>query len=158
MYKFRFNYDSNHNLQGGDCMMKYKSYFILMINIFLIISFILIGRGEEEFLKRGKSDGISFLSGGVGIHERKTLNEIGRNYSLKIIFSNKKGEFLSNIMVRVLDQHDKVILTTVSNGPWLFIDLPSGSYQIEASFKEDHKRLSKVNVEKGTQKVIFLQW
>lgn len=137
--------------KGGWCVN-------LIISIFLSLSIISIGSGEEEFLKRGKINGISFLSGGVGIHERRTLNEIGKNYSLKIVFSNKKGEFLSGIMVRVLDQEDKLILTTVSNGPWLFIDLPSGNYQIEAGLKEDYKKISPVKIEKGLQKVIHFQW
>jgi len=58
----------------------------------------------------------------------------------------------------VLDQNDKTILTTVSNGPWLFVNLPSGTYDLETGLKGNEKKISRVNIEKGTQKVISIQW
>ncbi|MGQ9636403.1 MAG: hypothetical protein ACUVT6_01270 [Thermodesulfobacteriota bacterium] len=135
-----------------------RTFFILIPIFFLTVFSLSMSSAEEEFFKRGKSEGIPFLSGGVGVREREILNEIGKNYSLKIVFFNKKGEYLSDIVVRVLDQREKQILTTVSNGPWLFIDLPSGIYHFEASFRADRKRISQVQVEKGIQKVISFQW
>jgi len=43
-----------------------------------------VSSGEEEFFKRRRDRGISFLSGGVGFHERESLNEMGKSYSLKM--------------------------------------------------------------------------
>lgn len=71
---------------------------------------------------------------------------MGRDYSLKLIFSNKRGEYLSDVIVKILDWNEKTILTTVSNGPWLFIDLPTGVYDLEASLKGDRKKLFDIPV------------
>lgn len=139
-------------------MKGWRWFFILMVGVWSVLFILSIGLGEEEFLKRGKSEGIPFLSGGVGVREREVLNEMGKSYSLKMVFSNKKGEYLSDIVVRVFDSQEKVILTTVSNGPWLFIDLPNGIYHLEASFMAERKKISQVEIKKGVQKVISFQW
>ncbi len=128
------------------------------IIVFLVIVFAFsIYSAEEDFFKKGREGGIAFLSGGVGQREREILKEMGKAYSLKLIFSNKKGEYLSDVIVMVFDQKRSPILTTVSNGPWLFIDLPPGMYHLEASFKADRKR-SQIKIVTGSQKVISFQW
>lgn len=98
------------------------------------------------------------MSGGVSQTEREILKERGKGYTLKLIFSSKKGEDLSNVIVKVLDQKNQTILLTVSNGPWLFIDLPNGIYEIEASFSSDRKEISRIKIERGKQKVFHLRW
>ena len=52
----------------------------------------------------------------MGQQERDTLKEMGKEYTLKLMFSNKKGDYLSDVAVKVWDQNDKTILTTVSMG------------------------------------------
>jgi hypothetical protein len=128
--------------------------------VMFLVSFFAISiySAEEDFFKKGREGSIAFLSGGVGQQERETLKEMGKEYTLKLMFLNKKGEYLSDVIVKVGDQNDKTILTTVSNGPWLFINLPSGTYHLDAKFKGNEKKISKVNIEKETQKVISIQW
>jgi hypothetical protein len=113
---------------------------------------------EENFLKKGSEGGIAFLSGGIGQHEREILKKMGKDYSLKLIFSNRKSEYLSDVMVTVFNHKDEKILFTVSFGPWLFIDLPSGMFNLEASFQGGRKKVSQIRLEKGTQKVHAIQW
>lgn len=139
-------------------MRRWKLLLIPIVGFLVIIFILSITSGEEDFLKRGRNEGISFLSGGVGQREREILNEMGKGYSLKMVFSNKKGEYLSDVVVKILDQNDRPILTTVSNGPWLFVDLPAGIYHLDASVRGDRKRISQVRVEEGSQKVISVQW
>jgi len=139
--------------------MRIWKLLLIPIAGFLLTIFVLsISSGEEEFFKRGRDRGISFLSGGVGLHEREILNEMGKSYSLKMIFSNKKGEYLSDVVVKILDQYENTILTAVSNGPWLFINLPSETYKLEASVGGDRRRISRINIEGGIQKVVSVQW
>jgi len=78
--------------------------------------------------------------------------------SLKVIFSNERGEYLSEVTVTIFDQKGESILTTVSNGPWFFINLPSGTYDLEVSFQKKRKRISQVKVEEKSQTVIGVQW
>lgn len=139
--------------------MKRGRWILIPMVVFLTILFALsIHSAEEDFFKKGRKRGIPFVSGGVGQRERDILKEMGTEYSLKLIFSNKKGEYLSDVIVKILDQKDETILITVSNGPWLFVDLPTGIYHLEASSKADQKRISHVKIEKGRQRVISIQW
>jgi len=139
-------------------MNRWRWIFIPMVIFLTIVFAFSIYSAEEDFFKKGSERGIAFLSGGVGQTEREILKEMGKEYSLKLMFSNKQGEYLSDVIVKIFDQKGKTILTTVSNGPWLFIDLPSGIYHLEASSKADRKRLSQVKIDKDKQKVISIQW
>jgi hypothetical protein len=112
----------------------------------------------EDLLTEDREKGIAFMSGGVSQTEREILKEKGKGYSLKLIFSSEKGKYLSNVIVKVFDQKNQTIFLTVSNGPWLFINLPNGMYKIEASFRADRKRISPIEIEQGKQKVFYLRW
>lgn len=129
-------------------------FFVLAMTSFPFSAY----SGEVEFLKRGSEGGIAFLSGGIGKQERGVLQEMEKEYPLKLVFSNRKGEYLSDVIVKVFGQKGDRILTTVSNGPWLFLDLPDGIYNLEASFNSDRKKVSGIQIVKRTQKVVFIQW
>jgi hypothetical protein len=139
-------------------MRKWKESLILTAIFGIVFSACFICSAQEDFLKKGREGDIAFLSGGVGQSEREILKEMGKDYPLKLIFSKKSGEYLSDVGVKILGQKDQSIFTTVSNGPWLFINLPPGTYCLEANFKGEQKRISQVKIEKGSQKVLFLQW
>ena len=139
-------------------MRRWKLLLIPIVGFLVTIFVLSIGFGEEDFIKKGGDKGISFLSGGAGLREREILNEMGKDYPLKMVFSNKMGEFLTDVVVKILDQDENTILITVSNGPWLFVDLPTGIYHLEASVWGGRKRISQVRVEGGSQKVISVQW
>jgi hypothetical protein len=115
-------------------------------------------QSKEDFFEKGSEGKIAFLSGGVGQPERDILQKRGKAYALKLMFSNKKGEYVSDVIVKVFDQDGKVILTTTSNGPWLFINPPSGMYHLEASFRGERKTIPELRIEQGTQKVLLIQW
>jgi hypothetical protein len=124
---------------------KYSLVLLAIIGI-IMVSASSICSAEEDFLKKGREGNISFLSGGVGQAERETLKEMGKGYPLKLIFSNRKGEYLCDVTVKILDQKNKPIFTTVSNGPWLFIDIPPGTYHLEISFKRKQNRISQIKI------------
>ncbi len=139
-------------------MRRSKGLWVPISGILVTFFLLSISLAEGEFIKKGREGGIAFLSGGVGLSEREILKEMGRFYSLKLIFSNKKGEYLSNVNVEVFDHMNKNILTTVTNGPWLYIDLPSGTYHLEASVRGDRKRISGISVPQRDSKVISVLW
>lgn len=139
-------------------MGKWRWLMIPVTIVGMVVYAMSIYSAEEDYLKRESQGGIAFLSGGVGQHEREVLKEMGKDYSLKLIFSNRKGEYLSNVMVTVFDQKDEKILLTVSLGPWLFIDLPTGVFHLEASYQGDRRKVPQIRIEKGTQKIHAIQW
>jgi hypothetical protein len=139
-------------------MKRWKSLLMPLFILGMMLYIFLIYSAEENFLKRKKTENITFLSGGLSEPERKNLEEMGRKYSLKVIFSNERGEYLSEVTVTIFGQKGESILTTVSNGPWFFINLPSGTYDLEVSFQKNRKRISRVKIEEKSQTVIGVQW
>jgi hypothetical protein len=144
--------------RGIGRMERQRSFIIIAVIILFVVFPGVAASAEEDFLKRDKQQDIALVSGGVGEREREVLGEIGKDYALKLIFSNEKGEYLSDVKVKMYDDKGKPIVETVSDGPWVFVDLPSGNYRLETSFKTEQKRISTIDIGKDTQKVISVQF
>ncbi len=67
-------------------------------------------------------------SGGITVDERAQAPTTGT----KLVFFDETGDFLANVHVVIKDTQGKVVLDTVSPGPWLIVDLPEGSYNARA--------------------------
>ncbi|MFZ6720018.1 hypothetical protein [Undibacterium sp. Ji49W] len=95
--------------------------------------------------------GIACLSGGIGAPEREELRQQAGQYSLWISTAAKKtGAFLSDTKIVVRDSKDqRVVFITVMDGPWLFLGLPAGQYEVEAVFHEKTMRIDQ-QVKKAT--------
>lgn len=130
--------------------------------LILLISFSLVAlnlgfstaHGAAQFLKEGEMNGIRFVSGGVGLEERNLLEGMSKDYNLKVVFAMVSGNYLSDIRVVIKEPGGRMLLETVSNGPWLLADLLPGKYEIIASYKNE-KKIRKVEVGKGLQTVMF---
>jgi len=82
-----------------------------------------------------KQGAISYLTGGIGMDEAQAIERKAPDYPLTLEFLVKarpRAEFTSNVKVRIEDQHGAVVLDTVSNGPFLLVDLPAGKYKVTA--------------------------
>jgi hypothetical protein len=96
------------------------------------------------------------LSGGVGAGERERLAQEARDYDLKLVFTSTKGAYLADVPVQVMDGKGHVVADAVSQGPWMFVDLPHGNYTIKATF-DGKSETRKVTVGKS-QKVVQFRW
>ena len=83
--------------------------------------------------EKTSSDGIRYLSGGVGQAEVAAMREAAPDYDLGLVFATREGNYLANVRVTVSDRRGREILTTVTDGPMVLVDLPPGSYRVEAS-------------------------
>ena len=138
-----------------------KRWKLLLIPLFILgmmFYIFLIYSADENYLKRKKTENVTFLSGGLSGPERKNFEDMGRKYSLKVMFSNERGEYLSEAVVRIFGQKGESILTTVSNVTLFFINLPSGTYDLEFSFRKNRKRISQIKIEEKSQKVVCIPW
>lgn len=75
-----------------------------------------------------------WISGGVGSESRAELDAASHDYSLKIVFAVKEHEaYLSDVPFVIRDGGGTTVAEGVSEGPWLYVDLPAGSYEVEAT-------------------------
>lgn len=95
------------------------------------------------------------LSTGIGEDQRQELHS---DYSLKLVFFVHTGAFLANIDVEIITPSGKQILKTNSYGPWLFVDLESGTYKVSATRKNGDRQSTLFSISKGEQKTISLMF
>lgn len=101
---------------------------------------------------------IRYVSGGVGEQERRELESAAGAFDVKVQLASDSGAFLANTTVRVFDQSGQEVLAMRTRGPLLLLDLPAGSYRIEAEHR-GHKQGARVKVDEGEAiKPLTLSW
>jgi len=79
-------------------------------------------------------NGIDFVSGGIGVSERAWLAAHAKSYSARLSFAQVPGgAYLSGVKVTIRNASGKTVLSTDTDGPMLYANLPAGRYQLEAS-------------------------
>ena len=66
-------------------------------------------------IEKQEYQGIPYLSGGVGVDEREAIAAMGKDYSLKLMFAIKGGEYLSDVKVEISDSIGKKVLEAVAD-------------------------------------------
>ena len=83
--------------------------------------------------------GQALLSGGNSIEGRASMHLERDNYSLWVVTVAKpSGAYLADAKLRVVSVKDKtMVLERKMEGPWLFVSLPEGQYDVSATFLAD---------------------
>ena len=102
--------------------------------------------------------GLPYLTGGVGSDERAVMVRMGVGYSTKLVFAGRTGNYLAGVGVAVKDQSGKVVTDINGAGPWLYIKLPPGIYDVDATFEGKTVELDKFQVIQGRSVVRLIQW
>jgi hypothetical protein len=55
-------------------------------------------------------------------------------HNVKMVFALNTGNYLSDVQVKVTDGSGKTVIDETSNGPWLYAQLPAGSYTATATY------------------------
>ena len=99
-------------------------------------------------------EGVSYVSGGATKDERETLKP---NYPLKLVFAGTTGHLLSGVKVTIEAKGKKVLGAVADGGPWLFVNLKPGSYNVSATYRGVTKKAAVTVGAKGT-KTVLLAW
>lgn len=89
-------------------------------------------------LSDAHSQNIECISGGVGETERNSLLGNQERYSFWLTVAAKStGAYLSDVHVRISDAVSRTpVLECRMDGPWLFANLPTGRYEVQARYRE----------------------
>lgn len=95
-------------------------------------------------------EGIAYASGGVGEAEKSELKATRAAYSFWLTTAAlRSGAHLDGARVRIRDlDRQALVLEHVMDGPWLFVALPVGRYEVEAILQMEAP--SRVLIERGT--------
>jgi hypothetical protein len=112
----------------------------------------------KDYLPVHRTVGARYFSAGVGMEERAASYP---PFPLKIIFTAGGKPFLSGVTVTIQPAKGGpplVIPRDAVEGPWLFVDLSPGVYDLTADDGGDARHLKSVKVETGKQKVVYMRW
>jgi len=75
------------------------------------------------------------VAGGVGLNARDALRSDAPRHNVKMVFTLDTGNYLADVNVKVTDSSGKTVIDGVSDGPWLYAQLPPGSYTATATYE-----------------------
>jgi hypothetical protein len=117
-----------------------------------------VGHGIGAASDASKIQGqVPAVAGGVGLNARDALRADAPPHNVKMVFTLDTGSYLADVDVKVTDSSGKTVIDGVSDGPWLYAQLPAGRYTADASYggKTMTKRFS---VNKSGQMTTYFRW
>ena len=92
------------------------------------------------------------FNGGISLEERASAPEEGT----KLEFFLAGGPYLADVHVVVEDAAGHAVVDTVTDGPWLILDLPDGQYNVQASLSEDQVQSGMITVDERSERFGYM--
>ena len=102
-------------------------------------------------------NGVSFISGGVGIGSMERLAAREKEFNLKLVFTVVEGNYLADVGVTVKDATGKTVIEQVADGPFFMAKLPAGAYSVTAVY-EGKAQTRKVAVRDDRLRTEYMRW
>ena len=107
--------------------------FILSLLAISLVQAVPALTAGRNFLPAAKTqNGITYVTGGIGEPEASAMKAAANHYDLMLTFAERNGDYLANVKVTIKDLKGYTVLDTVSDGPILLANLPSGRYTVRA--------------------------
>ncbi len=91
--------------------------------------------------------------GGISEEERALAPDAGT----RLVFFVSAGSFLSDIAVNITNSSGQEVVNVTTNGPWLYLNLPSGTYDVRAQRRNGDVQSLKVDIdENADQEFAFM--
>ena len=116
------------------------------------------GQIVKDYLPLHQSGNIRYFSAGVGLEERQAEYP---PFSLKLVFTAGGKPYLTGVDVAIRSVKSKTAVSIPkeqTEGPWLFVELPSGAYDITAVYGNQKRSMTGVTIVQGKQKTLYLRW
>lgn len=78
-----------------------------------------------------ESGAVTVISGGVDLDEAERMKQAAGRYPLRVVFSVPGGSYAVPDEFTLMQRGDTMV-TILTAGPWLLIDLPPGAYTMQA--------------------------
>ena len=101
---------------------------------------------------------VRYFSAGTGLEERLAQYP---PYPLKLVFIAGPRAYVTQVAVTIKDAAGKTNVLVPGEqvtGPWLFVDLPAGTYEITAIRRDRSEVKQKVAVGAGGSRTVYFRW
>lgn len=113
-------------------MKSLVKYFLAVVGVMFFST------GFAQIPDTQYSQGISYISGGVGEEESQAIVAEAKQWPLLLELSQLeggRGVWIFGAKVKILNAQSKMIFDAQADGPYMLINLPVGEYVIEASYQ-----------------------
>lgn len=91
------------------------------------------GATEADLPIVQKNKDISYITGGIGDEEMTEMNAQEPNFNARVLLVSTHGEYMSEVAIRFLDKNNAEVLRVDDAGPFFYVNLPNGTYTVEAA-------------------------
>jgi hypothetical protein len=101
---------------------------------------------------------VRYFSAGVGVEERAAQYP---PYPLKLVFIAGPKAYVTQVAVTIKGAKGNVNLLVPGEqvtGPWLFVDIPAGTYEITAIRRDKSEVRQKVEIGAGGSRTVYFRW
>ena len=137
-----------------------KYLLIVLLALMVILMFILPMSTYGQLPKTQQQGDITYITGGVGEDESKAIRGDAKNWPLIVDFSQhlqNHDAWISQVYLRILDLKGNAIFEVTTDGPFLLVNLPSGSYMLTATY-EGITKTQKIQIVDGKAHRASLNW
>lgn len=116
------------------------------------------GGMQQDIIPLHRAGAVRYFSAGIGIDEREADYP---PFALKLVFTAGGKPFLTGVTVTIHGPKgaDKILIPGEQvTGPWLFVDVPAGTYDISATQADQAQTLKAVKTQRGKTTVVHLRW
>ena len=120
-----------------------------------LVLFSSLSLAQADIPEAKVSQGIEYISGGIGSEESDAMLALGKKWPLVLEFSQDHPQrplWVADVTVKILDQKKKVVFEALSEGPIMLLKMNPGKYDAEYSFEGKVLKRSLVIEESKFQK------
>ena len=135
-------------------MKSLEKFFLLAVGA------VIFSVGHAQIPYTQYSQGISYISGGVGEEESQAILAEAKQWPLLLELSqleNGRGVWIFGAKIKILNSQNQVIFDAQADGPYILINLTTGQFQIEASYQGVVQKRS-VNVQASASQKLAIFW
>ena len=131
------------------------------IAVFMLALFaatgVAIAAETVEPLVPQSSEGIRYLSGGIGEDELAQIEAAKTSYNVKILLAEKSGHYISEVRLTLSSLLGEKLVDIPSAGPFVLLQVPAGTYQIDATY-EGHAQQRRITINTARPLSAVLFW
>ena len=101
---------------------------------------------------------VAYLSGGIGEDEAQAMKDAAANYPLTLELATAgsyRDPYIADAKVQIRDRFGNPVLSTTTEGPFLLVRLPSGTYTVDVEWNGAQKQRTVQVAASGHQHVML---
>ena len=123
--------------------------------VLLVMAWASPSLAQEGLPPAQKYGGVEYVTGGIGFDESSAFKEAMSNYPLALVFSSDSGAYVADVDVVIRDHQDNTVLNGLATGPYFLVRIPSGEYEVFATYNFQTQSQKVTVGESGTVRKAF---